>query len=424
MSGFEGGRKALPLVLLAPVVLVWDRASLNPYFEPKILALDITTVIILLSVFAFKRRIEKSFSVFDFLIFCWIGFSAVSLVFLPDFRIGINDLILRTSAFFVFVILRWVAVTTEELQKDTAVALLVLAEIQAVFITGQWFFSLVGGLDAWDNRMLLGTLGFHTFAASFIGFCLVFALPLFKEFSPKTQFLMAAIYVHCLLVLILLQCRAVFLALVIVAAINGFWFLIEWEKNNVWLKNIAKTFVVVAILVVVPTTIFFLTSEKAGGMWQRTKEDIFGEKLTGRRLIWRTAVEMVKEKPITGFGIGGFYYNYIPFQGKVLSQTNPKNFYPVREMVIWAHNDFLQEVVENGLAGFLLFLLTILPFFYLIFKKRKELWIRALALSLAFYFIVAFVDFPLHRPVEASLFMLLAAFVGRWIAKKRAGRLK
>ncbi|MFB3850989.1 MAG: O-antigen ligase family protein [Acidobacteriota bacterium] len=409
--------KYIPYLLLAPLVLVWDPASLYPYFEPKILILDIVALFVF-AVWAIKGRAEKNFSFYDFLILFWIGLSSISLLFLSHFTIGISDLLLRLSAFSLFIIIRWFPFRSKNIQKEFAVALIILAEFEAIIVSVQWLISLSMGLNFWDNRLLLGTIGFHTFTAAFIGVCLVFSFPLFKEISLKQKIFLSAAYIHSFLVLILLQCRAVFLSLFAVIFLQVLIYIFERAKITEKKGKILKTILAGILLFALTASLFLATSEKSGGMWERTKEDIFSKKLTGRKLIWLSAFEMIKEKPIEGFGLGGFYHNYISYQGKVLSKNKPQSFYPVREMVIWAHDDFLQDFVELGFLGIVLPVLMLFPLFYLILKLTGDIWAKSLALAIIFFSIVCLVDFPLHRPAESSLFMLLAAFAGRLIARK------
>ncbi len=410
--------KIIPLIMFIPLVLFYDKESLYPYFEPKIITLNITIFLISFLIL-FKNKIPFSFSIYDLIFFLWIVSSGLSLFFLPNFKIGIGQFLNRLSLLLLYLIFRWLPSKEDKIFKGSAITLLLLTEIQSIFITFQWGYSLSKGLEFWDNRLLLGTLGFHTFTASFISVSIVFSFPLFKLIRGNLKYLIIFIYIHSLFSLMLLQCRASFLALIVASIFGILWHLPKIENKEEIRKRIGATFILVAIVVFSMGIVFFVTAKKEGGMLERSKEDFTSEKLTGRKLIWLVGLEMVKDKPMSGHGFGGFYFNYIPYQGKVLSTHNPKSFYPIREMVIWAHNDFLQEVIEIGILGLFLPILILIEVISLFMKFRSNLWSLSVALGVVTFSTISFFDFPLRRPVESALFVVLLAFGSRLLSQDK-----
>jgi len=407
----------LPFLFLAPVIIVRDKSSLYPYFEPKLFALALTTFIIL-AFWSFKRKTERSFHLLDVFILAWFLGSVLSLIVLTDFRIGIESTLFKAELVLVYSIFRWMPGEKERIIRSTALAIIFFVEIQSLVVTAEWLLSISRGLKPWDNSMILGTLGFHTFTAAFIVLGLVVCFPLFEEAEGKWKRLLTLVYLHSAGALLLLQCRAAFLSLMIVLFVESVLRVTFILKGIVKVKNLGKSLSAVIFLLILLVTAVIGTKEKVGGMWERTKEDIFSSRLTGRRLIWLSGWEMIKDKPVVGYGPGGFYFNYIPYQGEVMKKVEPKRFYPVREMVIWAHNDFLQEYIELGLAGLLLLAVVLFPPFYIFLKLRENIWARALALSLVAFLVIAMVDFPLHRPVESVFLMVLLAICGKFLSKK------
>lgn len=66
-----------------------------------------------------------------------------------------------------------------------------------------------------------------------------------------------------------------------------------------------------------------------------------------RYALWEAAWRMFKEKPITGVGIGVYRF-LVP----LYSQDLPF----IRGRSIWAHNTYVQILVETGLVGFIFFM--------------------------------------------------------------------
>ncbi len=72
-----------------------------------------------------------------------------------------------------------------------------------------------------------------------------------------------------------------------------------------------------------------------------------GEDTMGLRYdLWTAAFRMLKEKPISGVGIGVYRF-LVPFYSQDL------NF--IRGRSIWVHNTYIQILVETGIVGFILF---------------------------------------------------------------------
>jgi len=132
--------------------------------------------------------------------------------------------------------------------------------------------------------------------------------------------------------------------------------------------------------------------ERFGKLWD-------GQELTteGRLYIWGEALPLLKSYPVFGCGLGGFESAFYRFQRSV----------PDRR-VDFAHNDYLQYLVELGLAGFLIAAILIGGVFVRAWKERnpangseqQALAIGCIA-SLAAILIHSFVDFNLYVPANA-----------------------
>ena len=78
------------------------------------------------------------------------------------------------------------------------------------------------------------------------------------------------------------------------------------------------------------------------------------ESILNRPVLWKAALHMIAEHPLTGFGFGSFYLTY-PSHRPVADRWSAGQ---------WAHNDPLQFAVEMGILAPLLlyaFLFSLLP---------------------------------------------------------------
>ena len=91
----------------------------------------------------------------------------------------------------------------------------------------------------------------------------------------------------------------------------------------------------------------------------------------GRLLIWKVSWQMIKDKPITGFGKGGFAANYLYYQAKYMDSPLAS----AKEKALagnthLAFNEPLRIAVEHGLFGLLIYLVLVI--WLLIPPKKKN----------------------------------------------------
>ena len=118
----------------------------------------------------------------------------------------------------------------------------------------------------------------------------------------------------------------------------------------------------------------------------------------GRTALWREAVGVVRDYPLTGTGMGGFqsaFLKYKALEGKFI--------------VEYAHNDYLQGLAEMGVIGFLIPVLLIA----LVLKRSVRIaaegsemrWMGVACLgSVTAMLIHSVVDFNLYVPANAAVF--------------------
>ena len=149
-----------------------------------------------------------------------------------------------------------------------------------------------------------------------------------------------------------------------------------------------------------------------------------------RLLIWHAAAELIKQRPILGWGVGTFGVHYPLAQGKFLSRPENKGFLPQTNRSINTHNDYLHVLSEVGVVGFFLFAMILGTFYFRFFsflrKNSREdfvlphLYLIFFAGSLSSFLIHALVSFPFHITQNGMLFWMIFALSGRIIS----GRIK
>ena len=125
----------------------------------------------------------------------------------------------------------------------------------------------------------------------------------------------------------------------------------------------------------------------------------------GRYTYWKDSIGLIKDFPAFGTGLGNFPWIYTRYQS-----SWPDMF------LDYAHNDYLQLVVDMGLLGFSAFIAAcVLYFVYVasILKRRRSAYTRAMVCggiaSMGAILTHSFVDFNLHIPSNALLATIIAA---------------
>ena len=128
----------------------------------------------------------------------------------------------------------------------------------------------------------------------------------------------------------------------------------------------------------------------------------------GRLAIWRDSITAFEKSPLVGSGLGAFGYAF----------RRSEMYFP-RKSVEHAHSDFLEFVVELGVSGAGMLLLTIGASFVSAVRSvraeeddgRRLIRLGCVAGAGAIA-LCATADFPLHSPAVAAMFAVLLGLAG------------
>lgn len=147
----------------------------------------------------------------------------------------------------------------------------------------------------------------------------------------------------CLIALFLLQCRTALIGTVVVLAIvyNWKYDLLSQLKQRFRIGfRLVLSAIMVGLLIVVG--FYFYNSKK--------------ESADGRSFIWKISFSLIREKPLTGVGYGRFEHDYNLAQARYFKDHNAEQQeINNASFVRMAYNEFLENAVEGGIAGLLLF---------------------------------------------------------------------
>ena len=135
---------------------------------------------------------------------------------------------------------------------------------------------------------------------------------------------------------------------------------------------------------------------------------------TMRLAVYLQSLEAVQDKPLTGFGYGGFRAGLLPYiaDKQPLTKHNENRYY------FELHNDFLQQTMETGIISGIVFFLF---FIYMVFTglntlkhkqiTDKNIFIFSISTGLLVITFHAFVSFPFHLSTSSLLIYLITGFI-------------
>ncbi len=220
--------------------------------------------------------------------------------------------------------------------------------------------------------------------------CISIAIPLVVESMnyKKTKFQVATdIVILCLYVVVLLltKSRTAIIFLALYAAIYAF--------KHLRIKNIIK--IVFALALTIAVAVFVVTNKK--------------DSTTGRSFILQNSIELIKKKPVTGYGFRGFEKNYMHQQESFFRANSDSEYAFLASEINHPLNEFVYIQVNYGIFGLLAFLAVFIVPFIIAFKTKDSKLIR-LQYSVLAVLIFSLFSYPFAYPL-CWLVMILDAIL-------------
>lgn len=201
----------------------------------------------------------------------------------------------------------------------------------------------------------------------------------------KRWIAMSTIFV-IIIAVVLSASRAGIISLFIV--ILFFWF----KRNKMSYRR--KMILIIAAVLIVLSGLYLLKKDSADG----------------RVLIWRCSWEMIKDKPLFGYGHGGFKSNYMNYQAKFF-ETYPESKYAMlADNVNHPFNEYILLITNYGIFG-LIFLVALCWFLWKSFLRCRYMNIVSIAAAcLSSVAVFSFFSYPLRYPF-VWIMIILSIFI-------------
>jgi tetratricopeptide (TPR) repeat protein len=137
------------------------------------------------------------------------------------------------------------------------------------------------------------------------------------------------------------------------------------------------------------------------------------EAITARIILYKTANQLIREKPLIGHGPGNFVVSANSYLSGLKRKSYSDSLYKLRPVIRYAgkvHNEYLEIAVEEGIPGVIAFMLFIL------FSLRGSLTrddgiLSGILPGVCAVLVHSVVSFPLRSPVPGALFFVMLGLV-------------
>ena len=312
-----------------------------------------------------------------FIVTIYIGFSILNADNINEGIISAYKILITISVFFLSIIAF----------KKIESPVLFLAQLLSFFLLIESLYLII---DYNISRSFIkGIAQNPNISSSSILFKLIFFLYLKNNFDySKFKFLIWIIEITAIISIIILQSRLGLLSIIFI------YFSIFMTQRLIRKK------IIFSFLIILTSFIYFSNTTNSNILSYNFSED---ESSIQRIEFYNTAIDLIKQKPLFGFGLGSWKYESLSYS----SLKNETILVPY-----YTHNDFLQTFVEMGILGFIIYLSFFFKIGFEIFKKFKlDSFYFYSGIILVVFFGNTMLNFPVHRSQEIIPFMIFSALI-------------
>lgn len=332
--------------------------------------------------------------------FTWLIYIIINCFILNSSSLSIYYF---SACFFLFFCLIVVLQKGKNHQNFLFQIIISLAVLEAIICLLQYFKII-------DSRNTLFLVTGTWINPNVTAMFLALAFPIGVCFLDNSKYkkLFIALLLLLFVTILLLQCRTAIIGIGISSFIQ-----LNYRYNIIsWLLN-KKNRIAGLILIFIALSLIL----KLGISLYHTKK----ASADGRRLIWKVATEMIKEKPLLGYGYGNFERNYNLAQANYIKNGRAT----ISELekagpVNMAYNELLQNTVDGGLVGLLFLIICLVSLIYSGFskstfsfaiKERKDKELITSCAAVVSFATMAMVNFTMQAIPVMCLFIIYCSII-------------
>jgi len=334
------------------------RMEKNFTFQIQTEVLVVVTILSWIGITSLIFQERKSYiTLIDVVFFAYIAYLLLQLIFYPVDTYYTLTIISLSAAYFLFrhIKIQWFT--------GLLVLLPVLAVVQIIYGHNRFEYpwqTLSDNIGAFNNTGIFG---------EFVAMGLVAALGLLLSFRQLTaRIAMSVLLMPITVQLICSQSRAAWIS----STVGIIVLLIPFFRRLTKRKAVAIISAILIACILFSAKLYHFKKNSADG----------------RLLIWAVSWNMLKEKPLVGFGPGGFRKTYLLRQGDYLKNHPDSPYIDLADDIVYPFNEFLKTGIEQGIIG----LLLVFGILFLAFKNTPSP--PALRAVLAALVVFSFFSYP------------------------------
>jgi len=274
----------------------------------------------------------------------------------------------------------------------------------------QFYYQHVAPAASFSNKNLASHFVVMTIPLSFLMFTVTK--------SKRISFVYSLVTFFALWYVIMIAARQAYVAIFVELLVLVLFLIFDYAKNgNVFLKNIKHKQIKIITFIFLIFSLFVVSNFSTNGFdfskgskLEKVSE-ISLEGGSTRIPAWKNTVEMIKDHPIAGVGIGQ-WQEYYPLYYDTSAQDV---IFGDKTRLTKVHNEYLEMFANVGLIGFLPLIWIFIILFKALWNKLKSsedrVMVLAILMGMIGFTVVAFFSFPIWAYVSAFILFVFVALV-------------
>ena len=410
--------RAIILILIIGTPLLYARFVYNPWFI-SIMKITFIQVLVIIAASLYLLT-EGSYKLvksgLNYPIVAYIIACSISLLSSIDIYISLYSLFTIILFAGLYILASDVVRERKQIRK-IMVSLIFVSGFISIYSIVQYFGVDLLNLKVVRSGSISGPFENRNVLASF----LVFTMPvsagfLFEKISKKLKIMIGLVGIITLIALIYTRTRGAWVGFMGAMA----FFAVAKLRAEGGMKKIFKSLFSKKSLLIIFLMVIFL------GLLIRydynKKRHSFTKKFLSianlknpatrhRFVMWRTGIDIIKEHPLLGTGMGTFKKVHPKYQGKYLRTKKYGRFKGLSKFI---HNDYLEITANTGILGLGTFLWLIVTLYWTGLKRLKQInqskyspnLLIIILSSLTAVLIHSFFHYSFYLPATSMLFWL------------------
>lgn len=408
---------AIMLILVIGTPLLYARFIYNPWFI-SIMKMTFIQVLVIIGASLYlltegRYRLVKSglnYPIVAYIIAC-----SISLFSSVDIYISLYSLFSIILLAGLYILVPNVVRERKQIRK-IMVSLIFVSGLISIYSIVQYFGIDLLNLKVVGSGYISGPFENRNVLASF----LVFVMPvsagfLFEKISKKLKIMIGLVMIITLIALIYTRTRGAWVGFMgAMAFFAGAKLIAEGGMKKIFNNVFSKKSLIIIFLMVICLGLLIRYDYRKGGSFTKkflSIADLKDPATMHRFVMWRTGIDIIKEHPLLGTGMGTFEKIHPKYQSKYLRTEKYGRFEGLSRFI---HNDYLEITANTGILGLGTFLWLIVTLYWTGLKRLKQIseskyspnLLIIILSSLTAVLIHSFFHYSFYLPATSMLFWL------------------